>query len=253
MPIVSSMASVLFCLILTITICVLWLHTHPPEPYGREEKIEAIFNDVYRTAYWGTINGTASSGGGSFIEFTVQYRKFLEKFFKHNKIKSVLDVGCGRWSFPHLIDWGPVEKYIGIDIVESNIEFNKQRFSSLKLKPIFRHMSLTSDNLPCADLLITKDVMQHLPLHECLSIINFALNKRDRPNKCHFKHLLITNDITLDAIYNSDFDITSLERPPTVSRNMSLNPFFLKCKEYRLFPYTPDSDTIKITQHVALE
>lgn len=253
MPAVPSTSSVIFCLVVTTIILKLLRLMQPLEPYEREKKIEKIFTDVYRTAYWGKINGTASSGGGSTIEFTVEYRKFLQEFFKSNNIKSVLDVGCGRWSFPHLINWGPVERYIGIDVVKSNIEFNNQRFSSIKLKPKFYRMSLTSDNLPCADLLIMKDVMQHLPLRDCHSIIKFVLNKRERPNKCRFKHLLITNDIHLDSVQNLDFDIKFLERPISVSRNMSLNPFFLKCKDYRLFPSTADVNVMKVTQHVTLQ
>ena len=87
------------------------------------------------------------------------YIQFLQNFMSANNIKSVVDAGCGDWSFSKAVDWGNIH-YIGIDIVKPVIERNQQRFSSSTIS--FLHGDMNEMELPAADLLICKDVLHYL-------------------------------------------------------------------------------------------
>jgi len=54
------------------------------------------------------------SGPGSTKEYTIQYREFLSKFIKDNKIKTILDIGCGDFQMNEHFDWIDYD-YTGID------------------------------------------------------------------------------------------------------------------------------------------
>jgi SAM-dependent methyltransferase len=113
------------------------------------------FENVYRDGRWGF-----GSGHGSLPRTTAPYRRFLEEFLVANRVTRVLDYGCGDWQFSRLIDWHGAS-YIGLDIVPAVIDRDRERYG----RPGVEFM-LTPDDpaeLPDAELLICKDVLQHLP------------------------------------------------------------------------------------------
>jgi SAM-dependent methyltransferase len=138
-----------------------------------------VFDDIYKSNRWGF-----GSGHGSLPSVTKSYRKFLEDFIKENNIKSVVDYGCGDWQFSRLIDWGDAA-YTGLDIVPSVVEQNTKLYGNKKVS--FKAINPGTTNLPKADLLITKDVLQHLSEDEIQAFLRAALPK--------FKYALITNCI----------------------------------------------------------
>lgn len=158
-----------------------------------------IFTEIYDKNVWG------GSGGGSSPENTVEYRKLLQKFLKDYNIKSVLDYGCGDWSFSHLIDWSGIS-YIGYDCVESVIKKNQSKHGSYSVRFTTTPPPL---NVQFADLLIMKDVLQHWSNDD---IISFLIDAE------HFKYILITN--TLGTTEN---DITAGD-----CRGLSANLYPLK-------------------------
>jgi 2-polyprenyl-3-methyl-5-hydroxy-6-metoxy-1,4-benzoquinol methylase len=113
------------------------------------------FETAYRDGRWGF-----GSGHGSLPRTTRTYRRFLEEFLGANSVRSVLDYGCGDWQFSRLIDWHGAT-YVGFDVVEPVIERNQQLYG----RPGVEFMITPEDpaDLPDADLLICKDVLQHLP------------------------------------------------------------------------------------------
>lgn len=139
-----------------------------------------IFTEIYDNNVWG------GSGGGSSPENTVEYRAFLQKFLKDYDIKTVVDFGCGDWSFSHLIDWSGIN-YTGYDCVESVIKTNqkKNKFSNIKFTSI-----LPLKSLDYGECLIVKDVLQHWSNED---IDGFLQSYK------YFKYILITN-----TQYNSD-------------------------------------------------
>jgi 2-polyprenyl-3-methyl-5-hydroxy-6-metoxy-1,4-benzoquinol methylase len=94
-----------------------------------------------------------------------------------------VDVGCGDWEFSRYINWENIQ-YTGYDVVASVINKNQKNFSQENI--CFVHANDLTEDLPQADLLICKDVLQHLSNE---SVILFL----EQTNK--FKYCLITNDI----------------------------------------------------------
>ena len=135
-----------------------------------------VFNKYYVNNAW--IGG--GSGSGSTAENTVAYREFLASFLRQYEIKSVVDLGCGDWQFSRLIDWTGID-YLGIDVSEVVLK-NTKRFTSSNVR--FANMDGLSDDLPKADLLIVKDVIQHWSNSD---IAHFV------PVLKRFKFALITN------------------------------------------------------------
>ncbi len=81
----------------------------------------------------------------------------LQLFLSRNAIASVVDVGCGDWQFSCYMDWSGVD-YTGVDASAVVLE-NTRSFSQPGVR--FLHADATRDPLPCADLLLAKDVLQH--------------------------------------------------------------------------------------------
>jgi hypothetical protein len=59
--------------------------------HGREVPHAQVFDFIYAHDEW-----EGGSGPGSFPGSTAQYRAFLQDFMRKNKIRSVVDVGCGE-------------------------------------------------------------------------------------------------------------------------------------------------------------
>lgn len=163
------------------------------------------FKEIYDKNFWGH-----GSGSGSLPENTAEYREFLENFIKEYKIKSILDAGCGDWQFSKLMDWSGTN-YTGIDIVESVIEKNKKNYESKNIK--FFKGSILDKNLPKADLIIVKDVLQHISNKNILKFLK-KING--------YKYALITNDFCRDNKDCADGSFRPL--------NLAAEPFNLNGK-----------------------
>ncbi len=125
-----------------------------------DENAEKIFTEIYDTCYWGrNSEGKGYSGLGSTLENAAPYMQFVENFMRANDIRSVVDVGCGDWTFSQHIQWGDVS-YVGFDVVKPVIEANQMKFSTEKIK--FIHADIVQTALPAADLLLCKDVLMHM-------------------------------------------------------------------------------------------
>jgi SAM-dependent methyltransferase len=132
--------------------------TRPPDAHAARQE---AFQSIYAQKGWGVgPQGGASSGAGSTMDFTRLYRVFLQDFLVAHGIRSVVDAGCGDWQFSRAIDWKGID-YLGIDIVPSLIEENRRRYGAANIR--FEVADMVRDPLPPADLLIVKDVLQHLP------------------------------------------------------------------------------------------
>ena len=163
------------------------------------------FEKIYKEHTW-----EFGSGEGSLEKHTKGYRQFLQKFLFSNNIKSVVDFGCGDFQFSKLINWDSIQ-YKGIDIVESVINRNKNIHESINIRFYFSNNNFK--NIPNADLLIVKDVLQHWSNQ---SIIEFL------PIIKNYKFVLITNCVGVDPLHktiNNDiedgsFRCLDLMKPP---------------------------------------
>mgnify|MGYP003338269088 CR=1 FL=1 len=138
----------------------------------------SVFDEIYATSYWGM-----GSGGGSTIKAALPYKKFLERFLRDHEIKSIVDLGCGDWQFSRFIDFA-YASYKGFDVANTVVRENQKNFASDTVSfECFKNYEV----LPPADLLVCKDVLQHLSNDE----VKKALSILPR-----YKFALITNDIT---------------------------------------------------------
>jgi hypothetical protein len=129
------------------------------------ETNEAAFSKIYARHLW---RGLSLSGPGSDAARTIELRYFLEQFLNEHRIQSVVDLGCGDWSYGRLVDWGRA-RYLGIDVVPSVIENNQKLFARSTVS--FLCIDATCRDLPPAELLIVKEVLQHLPTKDIHSIL----------------------------------------------------------------------------------
>lgn len=154
------------------------------------------FTDIYRNGTWGrNPQGFGTSGAGSSIHGTVVYRPFLQHFLKVNAIRSVVDAGCGDWNFSQAIDWTGID-YKGFDIVEAVIAQDKQNFERPNIR--FFHGNFIEMDLPPADLLLCKHVLQHLPTTLVMKFL---------PQLSKYKHALLTNGINAKTLSAPNNDI----------------------------------------------
>jgi len=150
-----------------------------------ESPLTKTFNRIYEEGVWGRdVAGKGTSGSGSSLEITRDYRAYLEEFIRTQRVRSIVDAGCGDWTFSSAIDWGGAN-YLGVDVASDVIEANRRKYE--KRNVTFRVGDITEE-LPAADLLISKDVLQHLP--------DALVDKFIRNNlkKGKYKWVLLTND-----------------------------------------------------------
>lgn len=175
------------------------------------EHLTRTFNAVYASAKWAQgADGKGSSGPGSSLHATSEYRAFLENFLRTHNIKSVVDAGCGDWTFSSQVNWNHA-RYTGIDISTDVIDTVRKRYSSDTIS--FEAGNIT-ESLPSADLLLCKDVLQHLPNE----LVQRFIKNNLRPGK--YKWAIITNDKGPD-----NRDIAAGEHRPI---DLSKPPFEVK-------------------------
>ena len=151
----------------------------------RQSPLTQTFNRIYSEGVWGRdATGDGTSGSGSTLEITRDYRAYLQDFIKKQRVRSIVDAGCGDWTFSSTIDWADAS-YLGVDIASDVIEAVRRKHEKGRIT--FRVGDITEE-LPAADLLISKDVLQHLP--------NDLVQKFVRNNlrKGKYKWVLLTND-----------------------------------------------------------
>jgi SAM-dependent methyltransferase len=147
--------------------------------------LTTTFNRIYAEGIWGRDDaGKGTSGSGSTLEITRGYRAYVEDFMKKHAVKSVVDAGCGDWSFSSAMDWGDAS-YLGVDIASDIVEANRKKYERNKVR--FQVGDITEE-LPGADLLISKDVLQHLSNRLVQKFIENNLQKGK------YKWVILTND-----------------------------------------------------------
>ena len=149
---------------------------------------------------------------GSTLEITREYRAYVEDFMKKHTVKSVVDAGCGDWSFSSTIDWGDAS-YLGVDIA---FGCHRGRPQEAREKQNQVQVGDITEELPAADLLISKDVLQHLS--------NKLIHKFIRNNlrKGKYKWVILTNDRSSENrdVASGGYRAIDLAAPPFKVRGL---------------------------------
>jgi hypothetical protein len=184
---------------------MIFLTDQQKEQWASRARREAFIR-IAREERWGESH---LSGGGSTIEYTRMTQDILEKVIREYNINSMLDAGCGDFTWmPSVLDRLRREfRYVGIDIVPGIIE----RLAKEHPQYEFKVVDFVVDELPQCDLIFCRDVIQHLPIKEAIRVLgNFSRsgakyllttthlrrfgwrNARDkRVGQCHDRNLLL--------------------------------------------------------------
>jgi SAM-dependent methyltransferase len=182
-------------------------------------EVKDAFEAVYSKNLW-----NHGSGPGSLPSSTIDYRAFIERFILENDIRTVTDLGCGDWQFSKLVNWSSVT-YTGLDVVPHLVDQNNQRFAN---KNISFKISEGYDSLPGGDLLLCKEVLQHLPNRLIFSYLNAISDK--------YRYALITNSIGPGWERNTDIS-------PGGYRPLKLEAEPFKSHGAVIFVYYPRSES----------
>jgi hypothetical protein len=129
------------------------------------------FSAIYEGHAWKTEGTVSLSGPGSDPVRTRAYRRLLARVLRRYRVRSVVDLGSGDWASSRLVDWSGID-YLGLDVVPFAVEHCRTHYGRPGVR--FEVFDLLQDEPPPGDLLICKEVLQHLPnwaVHRALSFL----------------------------------------------------------------------------------
>lgn len=161
---------------------------------------------AYTEAYRGR---ESVSGPGSTLAFTAPLRAWLPAILKRHTIHSILDAGCGDFSWLSRVNLDGIT-YEGwdaqLDIVKRNSAIYPHLFRCVNL--------LTVEQFPKVDLIIARDIFIHLPN-------DYVIKMLDKMTCVGSRLLLATNfpqaDNTTAELYDAEgfyYRPTDLETAP---------------------------------------
>ena len=142
----------------------------------------AIFDEVYRKNFWGG-DGLYSGVGSEEIN-SREYEQLIVDYVTANGIQSIVDVGCGDFQVSQrILDRLPDSvTYRGLDVSHVVAQRNNRLFASDRIS--FAQSDAAKDELPPADLVLVREVLQHLSNRDILAIL---------PKLRRYPHALVTN------------------------------------------------------------
>lgn len=166
-----------------------------------------VFDHIYDQGVWLERGDQVTrSGSGSELAATTQVRHFLPALLANIGARSVLDIGCGDFTWMQHVDLGA--DYIGIDIVSPVIRANEKAFGSMTRT--FYCVDAVDDPLPGADAVLCREVLFHLSFADIARLVNNVQRSGAR-------YLIATSD-TCTAfnadIRTGDYRLLNLRRRP---------------------------------------
>ena len=196
-----------------------------------------IFSTIYSERLWGEVDGERfCSGHGSHLQSHISpYVKSLQSLLgKFDPPLNVVDLGCGDFNVGSKIR-AMSKKYIACDVVPELIERNEVKFSDLGVD--FRVLDITKDPLPQGDLVIIRQVFQHLSNKEIMMVV---------PKLYQYKYLILTEYIP-GSLFTPNIDqptgaYSRLSRGITSGIVLTEGPFNLRIKSERTICETPEHE-----------
>lgn len=162
-----------------------------------------VFEKIYEEKRWGNSdieNRKYSSGDGTRDKEVVgEYIDAVTVFLsKQEGLKTGLDLGCGDFSvgvaFCDLF-----KDYQAMDVAKNVIKENKTIYKSKKVR--FSVLDLTSGQIPSTDVILVRQVLQHLSNDEIKKFIKNIEGK--------FRHLIVTESLSKSMFFRSNKDINT--------------------------------------------
>ncbi|WP_299061328.1 class I SAM-dependent methyltransferase [uncultured Polaribacter sp.] len=166
--------------------------------YKQPWPTKAAMAQVYDKNLWGKGEDLFYSGEGSHLKYIVKpYVDNVRFFLKSFKLPvSVCDLGCGDFNIgKHLVDF--TSEYIAVDIVDNLINYNKEKFKFKNLS--FLSLDIAKDDLPKADCVFIRQVLQHLSNKEVEAVVKKLYR---------YKYLILTEHLPVED-FEPNIDIIS--------------------------------------------
>jgi len=153
--------------------------------------MEQVFTNIYENNCWGNNNNVeynGSSGPGSALQYNKNtYVPFLKKFITDNKIKNIVDLGCGDFLCGKLIYDDLDISYTGYDTYKKVIDYNSKHYSLPKYSFIHLDFCNGKENIVNGELCILKDVIMHWSLDNIYTFLDYLIECKK------FKYILLCN------------------------------------------------------------
>jgi hypothetical protein len=173
--------------------------------------IQEAFDEVYRRGMWK--HGRCYSGPGSEGPLADRYVGLVLDYAATHKLRTVVDGGCGDFSVGSRLA-PSFDRYLALDVSPVILKINQQRYADLSRRHVsFEFADMTSTTFPRADLILIRQVLQHLTNRQVEQILT-TLEASD------WRRALITEDVC-----NPRYDpIPNLDLPShTIRTRTSLN------------------------------
>lgn len=128
--------------------------------------LASVFTNVYHRNLW--LDPESRSGPGSSLARTVVVREALARALRDLRVRTLLDAPCGDFNWMQAVDLSGVE-YIGVDIVADLVASLRRALARPGRQ--FLLGDLTVQPLPCADLVLCRDCLVHLPTAAALAAV----------------------------------------------------------------------------------
>jgi Methyltransferase domain len=162
------------------------LLVHRRERLLGQLSIREAFDEVYRRGMWK--QGSASSGLGSEGWMADGYIELVLDYASKHKLRTVADAGCGDFSVGSRLA-RHFERYTAFDVSPLIIKRNEQRYADLAQNNVtFAVADMTSTVFPRADLILIRQVLQHLTNSQIERILQNL-------EASEWRRVLITEDV----------------------------------------------------------
>ena len=183
--------------------------------------LRQVFDSIYENKVWGDGINSPRSGSGSKPDNATTYVRFVKKIIKEHGIDSVTDFGHGDWLMWDDYRFDGVS-YTGIEVSKYAHDVARKKFGSKDRNFVLEDV-LTSKKMYGSELLISKDVLQHLSIKNIQDILRLI-------SEGDFRFLVLCNDVYVRQSFLGKLRY-HLRIRTRVKKIMNLeNPFFMARK-----------------------
>jgi hypothetical protein len=213
-------------------------------PKFNSKSNQEIFSRIYKNKIWGTSEKDDlpfNSGGGSVeAEVVDPYIMAVQKFVAGipSRITAV-ELGCGDFRVSSRIV-NLFDKFIACDVVKDLIEFNREHYRNLPVE--FQLLDMTNGPIPPGDMLIVRQVLQHLS-NEDISRFLKLIPKQ-------FGRLLITEHIPAEKNFQANLNKKTgadIRLPMKSGVVLTKRPFNLIVKDQKTLLSLPQDGGLIVT------
>ncbi|MBU2620582.1 MAG: class I SAM-dependent methyltransferase [Proteobacteria bacterium] len=208
---------------------------------GKDRKY--IFSEIYAKFWWGHPLNSEQFNSGHGSHFAVHVDPYVDAVSAFLQTfacpQNVVDLGCGDFNVGSRLR-RHCATYVACDIAPDLLERNKKKFHDLNVD--FRCLDIVADPLPHGDVVIVRQVLQHLSNEDIKSV---ATKLRG------YKFLVLTEFVP-DSEFTPNIDqptgaFSRLARGIKSGVVLTEEPFSLKAKSERVICTSQESGALVTT------